>query len=320
MTLAYDLWLPAKIAEYPIIQKYFKGLEAATGGAVKMEFHPGGAMGSGKETYQRTLNGINDIGHFAPGYTPGVFPMFDVFMMPLRFGNTVTLTNTIISMLETSYFDKEFSRVKIVGFKNNDYSALYLAAHKVSTIGDLKGLKIRTSGESWNEVAKAFGAIPVAVPTGELYTMLQKKAIDGTFIAWGAVRSFKLGETCKYANKAPWMTNCHLMAMNKNTWKKLPKAGKDYLEANWKKLALDLAKLQDSSTPKFQNMFKKAGGTITEFAPGEFDQTDRLFAPIWKKWIAEREKKGLPAKEMLEKLEKVMTGLGVKKPIIGYSK
>ena len=276
-------------------------------------------MGSGTETYQRTLSGINDIGHFAPGYTPGVFPMFDVFMMPLRFHTSELLTRTIIPMLQTNYFDKEFSKVKIIGFKNNDYAALYTADKEVATLDDLKGLKIRTSSEGWNEVAKAFGAVPVGVPVGELYTMLQKGAVDGTWIAWGAVRSFRLGEVCKYANKGPWMTNCHLLAMNKDTWKKLPMAGKDYLENNWQQFALDLAKLQDSSTPEFQKMFTDKGGVITEFAPGSFDGADELFAPIWKKWIAQREAKGLPAKEMLKKLEEVMNGLGIDKPIIGYS-
>ena len=319
MTLAYDLWMPSKIAEYPLIEKHFKGLEDATGGEVKVEFHVGGSMGKGSGTYQRTLAGVADIGHFAPGYTPGVFPMFDVFMMPLRFKTAELLTRTIIPMMQTNYFDKEFSDVKIIGFKNNDYAALYSAEKKVSTIGDLKGLKIRTSSEGWNDVAKAFGAVPVGVPVGELYTMLQKRALDGTWIAWGAVRSFRLGEVCKYANKGPWMTNCHLIAMNKNVWKKLPKSGKEYLEANRAKFAMDLAKLQDGTTPKFQKMFRDKGGTITEFAPGSFDKADSLFAPIWKKWIDEREAKGLPAKKMLGQLEEIMTGLGIQNPIIGWS-
>ena len=319
ISLDYELWLPSKIAEFPVIQKYFKGLEDATGGQVKVMFHTGGSMGKGDQTYQRTLSGVNDIGHFAPGYTPGVFPMLDVFMMPLRYGTAELLTRTMIPMLETHYFDKEFANVKVIGFRAGDHTALWLAKQKVTRLADLKGLKIRTSGESWNKVAKAFGAIPVAVPTGDLYMMLQKGSVDGSWLAWGGVQSFKLGEVCKYANEAPWMTNIHLIAMNKNSWNRLPKAGKDYLNANWKTLALDLAKVVDDSRIEFQKMFRDQGGEIDTFAPGEFDKADELFAPMWKEWIAERERKGLPAKEMLKKLEEVMIGLGIKKPIIGYT-
>ncbi|MBW1799976.1 MAG: hypothetical protein JRJ85_04520 [Deltaproteobacteria bacterium] len=50
--LQYEFWLPPKVPEYTTMQAFYKGLEKATGGAVKVQFNPGGAMGKGGGAYQ----------------------------------------------------------------------------------------------------------------------------------------------------------------------------------------------------------------------------------------------------------------------------
>src|SRR4030067_2193166 len=84
MLLNYDFWLPATVKDVPVIEKFLKGLEDATRGAVKTKLQAGGAMGPGSETFDRVIGGVSDIGHFGPGFTPGVFPMFSIFDYPIR--------------------------------------------------------------------------------------------------------------------------------------------------------------------------------------------------------------------------------------------
>lgn len=48
-------------------------------------------------------------------------------------------------------------------------------------------------------------------------------------------------------------------------------------------------------------------------------KVDAALAPIWKKWFAEGETKGLPRKKMVDDLFKVLKDLGVAKPLYGYT-
>jgi len=54
----------------------------------------------------------------------------------------------------------------------------------VRTLADLNGLKFRTAG-AWLAISKGLGAAPVTMPGGEVYTSLERGAIDAT--EWGTL-------------------------------------------------------------------------------------------------------------------------------------
>ncbi len=318
--LQFESWLPTNIAMYPSIQAFYKGLENATGGAVKVQLNMGGSMGKAGDTYHRTLQGVNDIGHFNPGFNTGVFPMWEIFEYPVHCPSTEQLARFQIAMYDKGYFDKEFGQVKIVGLYNVGAYILY-SNQKITTINDLNRLKIRTPSQGWVATCKAIGAVPVTLPTGEMYLALQKGIVDAVANIWDAVRVFKLKEVSRYVNELYLMTTTHVYAMNKKTWEALPKAGKDYINANWKDFSLKCARSSEVLIPEFKKEFLSAGSNkeIAGFAPGELEKLDKLLKPVWDKWIADREAKGLPAKRALADLYKIMTDEGQVNPIVGYA-
>jgi TRAP-type mannitol/chloroaromatic compound transport system substrate-binding protein len=55
---------------------------------------------------------------------------------------------------------------------------VFAHSHKpIRTVEDLKGLKFRTAGP-WADVIQAFGGTPTTVAGGEIFTMLERRAID----------------------------------------------------------------------------------------------------------------------------------------------
>lgn len=321
MVLQYDLWLPPKTAAFPVIQEFYKGLENATGGAVKVQINAGGSMGKVGETYQRTLKGISNIGHFNPVFNTGVFPMWDMFNYPIRIDSGGQLVRFQLKMYEKGYFDKEFSQVKIVGLYNIGSCVLY-SNRKLIVLDDLKGQKIRVPSDAWVEVSKAVDAVPVSLETGEMFLAMQKGIVDVIANHWDAARVFKLNEVSKYVNELNLMTTTHIVAMNKKTWERLPQAGKEYIDAHWKEVSVKCAETHEKLVPVFKKGFLATGPDreIVDFAPGELEKLDKRMAAIWAKWIEDREKKGLPARKALDDLYNMMTGAGLKYPMPGYRK
>jgi TRAP-type C4-dicarboxylate transport system substrate-binding protein len=60
-------------------------------------------------------------------------------------------------------------------------------------------------------------------------------------------------------------------------------------------------------------------GEVIPFPAADVPKVDAALAPIWKKWFAEGEPKGLPRKKMVDDLFKILKDLGVAKPLYGYT-
>ena len=319
ITLTYEFWLPNKVGSWKYVESYFKKLEEITGGAVKMEYHTGGSLGKPNETYARTLRGVNDIGHFAPGYTPGVFPMFEMFELPIHFPSAETLTGVVLDMQAKGYFDKDFSKVKLLSMYSNGPWQLYLAKKKVNTIEDFKGLKLNCSSEGWVNVTELLGGTPVSIFVAEHYSALQKGIMDGLWQLWDATLVFKMNEVCKYVNETFFGTFMHVSAMNMDTWNKLPDVAQDYLEKNFRTFSLEQARQISRIQLSEKKFLSTPGNEIYKFSPEEMDRVSQRLSPIVDKWIADREKKNLPAQKAIDDLNQLLKT----RPdcrILGYSK
>jgi TRAP-type transport system periplasmic protein len=320
VTLNYDFWLPATVKDVPVIEKFLKGLEEATRGAVKTKLQAGGSMGPGTETYDRVLGGVSDIGHLGPGFTPGVFPMFSIFDNPIRFPSAEVLTKAQHEMYKKGYFDKEFGKVKVIGLLNIGPYVMYTSKKRVVAVKDFAGLKIRCPSEGWVEFSKALGAASVSMPSSEVYIALQKGITDANLMPWDGTVSFKLVEVARYITDLSMGTFTHLIVMNKKSWDNLPQDAKDYIDKNWMENSLTLARANDAMRKNAMEVYSKTPDRErVEILPEEWKRIGELVSPIWTKWIADRESKGYPAKKGVEELYKILRAAGTENPIVGYT-
>jgi TRAP-type C4-dicarboxylate transport system substrate-binding protein len=319
MVLGYESFLPPAEPGFPVLQKFMKGLEDATDGAVKVEFRMAGVMGKPTETYNRVIGGISSIGHVAPHYILGVFPIWGIFHQPIRFPSAEVLTKSMLEMYKKGYFDKEFGDVKIISLRNVGPYTLN-SPYKIATLEDFKGKKLRSPSEGFVKVGKALGGVPVTMPVSEVYLALQKGIVDADWDIPDGVFVYKYHEVSKYLMNTSFSTTTHIIAMNKDAWKRLPQAGRNYIDKNWEGFSLDLSRAYDASNRKGMEFFaSRPGREVVTIAPAEWEKIDKRITPIWHDWIADAEAKKLPAKKAATELYRILRNLGVEKPFVGYT-
>jgi TRAP-type mannitol/chloroaromatic compound transport system substrate-binding protein len=106
-------------------------------------------------------------------------------------------------------------------------SEVFAHSHKpIRTVEDLKGLKFRTLG-NWAAIIKdGFGAAPVVVPGSELYSMLEKKAIDAMEYSMPSEnKALGFQEIARYVvmpgiHAGSWTFEAAMMA---DKWNQIPK-------------------------------------------------------------------------------------------------
>jgi len=171
----------------------------------------------------------------------------------------------------------------------------------INKVGDLAGLKLRTSTERQAKVAKIMGASPVTIAFGEIYTSMQLGVVDGFITGPQNMIAFKFYEIAKYVLRpAVNSTQSGFMA-NRNSFNALPDDLKQaLLDAG---LFVSYKALRDHVVLN-QNLATELGAvgvTVTQLPTAEVINIAKTARPIWDEWAAGASPQG---KELLQTIIK----------------
>ncbi len=300
-------------------QAFADELQKRTNGKYKVDIAWGGAMGKTEDHYDLARNGVADISYFLAPLTPGLFPMSDIISLPWRLPNANVSVNALWQFYKLGYLDKEYSNVVPIFLWAGSGQSIFMK-NEVSSLNDLKGKTIISHSEMNNDILSTYmGAVPVFIPHPEMYGAVQKGTADGLLLVWEGIAPFSLQEQLHYAIDLAFGNIGCVVAMNKDSYNKLPKDVQNII----KQIAEDtlLPKTiegYNNAQSTSKDLFGKAGGKIVQLPASEISGLEQTLAPMWGKWISQAEAKGLPGKEAVNKMYNILKGLGVENPAIGY--
>ena len=140
--------------------------------------------------------------------------------------------------------------------------------NEVTKLDDFKGLKMRIPGLGGQVMAR-LGAVPQALPGGDIYPALERGAIDAT--EWvGPYDDEKLGfyKIAKNYYYPGWWEPCsmyHVM-INLEKWNGLPKAYQEAIISAARETNLDMVAEYDAKNRLALTRLKAAGVTIRKFS------------------------------------------------------
>jgi TRAP-type C4-dicarboxylate transport system substrate-binding protein len=193
-----------------------------TNGRVEITYYPGGTLLSPVKMYDGVVTDIADMGVSHISYTRGRFPVMEVFEMPLGFPS-----GWVATQVTSDFFNKfkpaEWNDVHVLYVDMTGPLVLLSVSKPVKTLEELKGLKIRATGQM-TEVIKALGAIPVPLEMPDVYDALRRAVIDGITVDLSTLKYWKFAEVIKYVT-ADWQLGTgytFYFVMNKRKWDALP--------------------------------------------------------------------------------------------------
>jgi TRAP-type C4-dicarboxylate transport system substrate-binding protein len=113
----------------------------------------------------------------------------------------------------------------------------------------------------------------------------------------------------------------HTLAMNKNTYNKLPddvKAIIEEMNANGRYSIKQAAAFENIYQATLQRWLKE-GGKMIQWSEEETAKLNKVAAQLWKEWIETQEAKGIPARKVIDEYYNGLKALGVKNPALGYT-
>jgi len=272
-----------------------------TDGRVEIQVFPGGQLGSALKVSETVKAGVAEVGHTWMGYDWGQDKTTVVFG---GFAGSMDSERMLHWLYEAGglemwrqFRDEQFGVVSMPMFIRTAEAFLH-SRKAVRTLDDLKGLKLRTAG-AWLEISKGLGAAPVTMPGAEVYTSLERGAIDAT--EWGTLYeniSAGFHKIAKYViipgvhqPVAPFE-----VMFNKDAWSKLSDRDKALIELAAKIVTFESWTRIGQEDAKALDFYKKQGNEIIELDEAVQVETKKLarewaatqakdnewFAKVWK--------------------------------------
>jgi TRAP-type transport system periplasmic protein len=260
-------------------------VEKKTNGAVKFERHLAGALGGPKEQLGLVKSGAVDIISLHVDQYPQELPLHQITNTEQLVTNAQGVANVTFITKENpetaKLFDAEQKKnnIKILYFHANGPTG-FTPRFVAKSLADLKGKKANVMTAFQRDVFKELGIIPVNVQIPELYEGLSRGVIDAIFMATAAVLPLKWNEAGKshlyFGDNTVASTP---LAINLNTWNKLPKDIQQIFTESSRETADWSAAENDKLVAATYGAFEKAGNPPVKVSAAE---RDRFFKVLFK--------------------------------------
>lgn len=166
---------------------FAENVKQMSNGRITIEVVPAGTLGPGLKVSETVKNGVAQMGHTWIGYDWGADKTAVLFGGYAGSFDSERMLHWLYrgggADLQAEWRKERFDLVSMPLFIRT--AEVFLHSRKpVRTLADLQGLKLRTAG-AWLEISQSMGAAPVTTPGGEVYTALERGAIDAT--EWGTL-------------------------------------------------------------------------------------------------------------------------------------
>lgn len=213
------------LAKYGYVN-WAKDLEKASGGKLKVQLFTGTVLLPPRSGLSGVRDGIAQVGHHAAVYTPSELPVSNA-IQELGFSYSDPLV-AIAAITEFNMTDAEmlaqWKKVGVIyagGYCTPAYCIM--CSKPVRNLEELKGKKLRTCGAANSRWVQSTGAVPVNLPSSEMYTGLEKGNLDCATNVVSDLKSRSLWDVAKHTTLVPlgmyW--SGPQWAVNPDFWKDL---------------------------------------------------------------------------------------------------
>ncbi len=305
-TLTLSSWLPPT---HPIVANMIKpwiaAVEKESKGNVKIKILPK-ALGKPPAHFDLAKDGIADVTYGVHGYQPGRFLLTKAVELPFL-GDSAVATSVAYWRMYKKHLEKynEHKGVQVLGVFTHGPGAMYNRKIAITTLDNLKGLKIRVGGGVINDITKAIGATALLKPAPKSHELLANGVADGVFFPKESIKSFKLTKLVKYATFIPGglYNTSFFLVMNPKKFAGLSPEDQDaVMRASGENFSRIAGKGWDDADAAGVAAMKADGIEIINASKTLLREVKEVTDPIEAKWVAAASKKGLDAAGLLTEL------------------
>ena len=149
-----------------------------------------------------TQTGVADIGYVAPGYTSEKMPVSEVAMLPGAFEHSCQGTLAYWKLARNGVIaqqDYTANNIRLLLAVSLPQYRIFTVKAPVKDVGDVTGLKLRSTGGAQDLTLRAIGSVPVRMAAPDAYELLSRGTMDGLLFPLESVVAYGADKLVKYS-------------------------------------------------------------------------------------------------------------------------
>ncbi len=284
------------------IEVFIKRVEELSNGKVKIEYFPAEQMGKASALLDLVKNGTVDMANISPAYYSDRLPLNSVTDLPNIY-SSVEEGVQILWNLMGGELGKEFTNqgLRPLATSTTLPYPLFMVDKKVTTLEDVKGLKVRVAGATAEITVNKLGATPVKVSAPEQYSAFERGVLNAGMLALTSFPTYQLDDFIKYYINNIYLGGAsNIITMNNKVYDKLPEDIKTAMEQASKEAMENFAQKEDESLLKYKKEYTE--NNAIEFYDLSEEQLvvwNEIFAEVEKEWVGNMEKFGINSAQVV---------------------
>ena len=292
-----------------VLTPFTKAATAASAGTLQIDMFAGGTLGR-NPTQQLKLvtDGIADIAWVVLPYTPGRFDDTEVVGLPFV-SNSAVEAGVALHRLYANGTLVGFEGLRLLAVGATPPVAIHANA-PVRVPADLKGKRVRVSGDHLTRVIETLGGAPVQVGGGQIAEALSRGVVDMTLNNWGFVGDFKVNEVSSQHLDVGLGAVAVAIVMKQDRYAALPPAARAAIDqASGEALARKLGEAFDRQEKEVRERVSKSGrNQVVAPSASELADWRRQIEPINAAWRQAKPRNERTYLAFVEQLQRIRAG------------
>ncbi len=313
-TLVISSWAPPTHGMNALMwPRLTKMIEEATDGRVTAEIKY--KLAPPPAQFDLVQDGAADMTWIFHGYNPGRFVATKLIELP-GYTGTAEAASVAYWRAYEKYLKgaNEHKGVKLIALHTHGVGVLH-SDKKVTSLDDIKDMKLRLGGGVSGDVGTALGATGIRVPAPKVYETLASKAADGVMMPMEGRKGFKLTEVSANVYQMPgggFYRGSFALIMNADRFDSLSADDKAALDKVFGEAASQMAgKVWDEIDAIGLEVTKTAeGNSINDASEADQAKYGEIAKAISEKVIAEVAAKGIDAQAAVDFIAAEMAAHG----------
>ena len=208
-----------------ILEPWMDEVKKRTNNAVNFEHYPAQQLGKAADMLKLTQTGVADIGYVAPAYVSDKMPVSEVAMLPGAFEHSCQGTLAYWKLARNGVIaeqDYAANNIRLLLAVSLPQYRIFTVKQPVKDVGDVTGLKLRSTGGAQDLTLRAIGAVPVRMAAPDAYESLSRGTMDGLLFPLESVVAYGADKLVKYSTDGLGFGSFIVAySISDNAWKKL---------------------------------------------------------------------------------------------------
>jgi TRAP-type C4-dicarboxylate transport system substrate-binding protein len=295
----WEAYVYNPVASQPAVAatiRFIEEVKQKTNGDLLINLHLGGSLPIKADGITAAV-GDNIIQFGDDGFATGTIPITGVLRLPMLLQNYDELAKAMELLrppMEAAYAKRG---IVVLGQYTYPFQVIW-GKKKITSLADIKGLKLRVTSVEQGEFIRRFGGIPLTMGSPDVAAALDRGVVEGALTAssggglvWHDLLKYRYGFPTCYVNSTFVVNKEAFDALPPATQKIVRDAGAE--QAAW--AIKEMQRLEDEVTAQFA----KEGMITTPATADEIKEATDKLRPYWDEWA---KAKGPEATAVLAKI------------------